>query len=87
MECLNNVWVQMLRNIKWTIARNTGVCMQKTPSHSCVILCKNGVMRTVASGIRTIVAMIGMYLPEIVLSDELGDELATRFQQMIGILS
>ena len=32
------------------------------------------------------VAMIQKYQPEIDISDELGDVLATRFQQMIGIL-
>ena len=32
------------------------------------------------------VAMTASYQPEIDISDELGDELATRFQQMIGIL-
>ena len=32
------------------------------------------------------VAMIQKYQPEIDISDELGDVLPTRFQQMIGIL-
>ena len=32
------------------------------------------------------VAMIGAYQPEIDISDELRDELVTRFQQMIDIL-
>ena len=32
------------------------------------------------------VAMIGTYRLEINISDKLGDELATKFQQMIGIL-
>lgn len=31
-------------------------------------------------------AMKANYRPEIDISDKLGDELATRFQQMIGIL-
>ena len=31
-------------------------------------------------------AMTKSYQPEIDISDELGDELATHFQQMIGIL-